>query len=105
MYLRYGGDMVSEVSKEAKRLLYPFLLVSIFWSFPLKYLSGYWNNSVNVLYDIVVGQLLIQGNTHLWFLPTLFFEFIMFWLFFRYGKWGYRKHIVVSILLILHFAS
>ena len=93
------------VSKKAKRLLYPFLLVSIFWSFPLKYLSGYWNNSVNVLYDIVVGQLLIQGSTHLWFLPTLFFEFILFWLFFRYGKWGYRKHIVVSILLISHFAS
>lgn len=99
------GELKIFVSKKAKRLLYPFLLVSVFWSFPLKYLSGYWEASGNVLYDVVVGQLLIQGNTHLWFLPTLFFEFILFWLCFRYNKLRYRKYIIISVLLLLHFAS
>ena len=45
----------------------------------MKYLSGYYNNSSNVLKDAFVGQVLVHGNTHLWFLPTLFVIFIIFY--------------------------
>ena len=57
MQLKKGkyGDGKTFISKKTKRLLYPFLIVSMFWSFPLKYLSGYWGASGNILYDVVVG--------------------------------------------------
>lgn len=63
---------------KAKRLIVPFFLVSTFYCIPLKYFTGYWSNSSNVLADVVIGQYLVQGNTHLWFLPTLYLEFLLF---------------------------
>lgn len=65
---------------KAKRLLVPFILTALFWSIPLKYISGYWSgNWEDVLYQIFVGQILMYGNSnsHLWFLQALFLIFIM----------------------------
>lgn len=67
------------VKSKWKRLLIPFLGVSIFYSIPLKYLSGYWNNSVHTLHDILFGQLLLLGNTHLWYVLSLFWIFMVFY--------------------------
>ena len=55
----------------------PFIVVTLFYSVPLKYISGYYSNSGNIFKDVVVGQVLVQGNTHLWFLPVLFVIFII----------------------------
>lgn len=63
--------------QKAKRLLIPFIIIVVLFSTPIKYLSGYFNNSENLLKDIFVGQILLQGNNYLWFLPTLFFEFLI----------------------------
>ena len=60
------------ITKKAKRLLWPFLLCNLLWVIPLKFLSGYWSNSVSVVYDIIVGQILLCGNNHLWYLWVLF---------------------------------
>lgn len=65
------------IENKGKRLIYPFIVVCIFWNFPLKYISGYWNNSNSVIKDFFVGQFLIQGNTHLWYLIALFWIFIV----------------------------
>jgi hypothetical protein len=51
--------------EKGKRLLIPFFAVGIFCSFPLKLVSGYYNNSTSILKDFIVGQLLVQGNTYL----------------------------------------
>ena len=67
------------VKSKWKRLLIPFLGVSIFYSIPLKWLSGYWNNSADTLHDILFGQLFLLGNTHLWYVFSLFWIFIIFY--------------------------
>lgn len=62
---------------KAKRLLIPFLVVSVLYSFPLKLVTGYFSGSDNVLRDFLLGQLLIQGNTHLWYLIAMFIDFLI----------------------------
>lgn len=65
----------------AKRLLIPFIIVTIFLSIPLKYISGYWNASENILLDIFCGQILLLGNSHLWYVVSLFYITIVYiWL-------------------------
>lgn len=68
------------IIKKSKRLLIPFVLVIFLYSTPIKYLSGYFIDSKNILKDILLGQVLLQGNNYLWFLPTLFFEFLIIWI-------------------------
>ena len=65
------------ITDKAKKLLIPFIVVTLLFSAPLKLISGYYNYSDNLIKDIFVGQVMIQGNTHLWFLPTLFVIFII----------------------------
>lgn len=60
------------LKNKGRRLFIPFVVCSIFWNIPIKYLSGYWNESSSLVDDIVVGQLFLAGNTHLWFLWCLF---------------------------------
>lgn len=62
---------------KAKRLLIPFFIVSLCYSFPIKYISGYYVDSQNVWTDFLVGQVLLQGNSHLWFLLTLYIIFLL----------------------------
>ena len=67
-----------------KRLLLPFLLVTIFYVIPIKYAVGYWSDSQNIVRDIILGQIFVMGNNHLWFLPTLFLENLLFFIHWRY---------------------
>lgn len=67
------------VSNKAKRLLVPFLFTTLLLSVPLKYMSGYYAESANVLEDIVLGQFLLMGNSHLWFVASLFWIFLMYY--------------------------
>lgn len=68
------------VKNKFNKLIIVFILVSIFYSIPIRYISDYFNNSENLLKDIIIGELLIEGNTYLWFLPTLFITYIIFYL-------------------------
>lgn len=78
MYTRKEINTIKEVgafiSKKAKRLLIPFVLVTIFWQIPLKYISGYFTNGIK---DAILGQLLLFGNSHLWFIVVLFIIFVV----------------------------
>lgn len=65
---------------KAARLLLPFVAVTLLYSFPIKLATGYFRGSDNVVLDLLVGQLLIQGNTHLWYLPAMFFDFLICYL-------------------------
>lgn len=96
-------QLSSFIWKKANRLLLPFIIVSVFWSMPLKLYSDYWSASKNFFYDFVVGQLLIQGNTHLWFLPTLFCEFVLFWILFKWFRMDNHTWLLVTILTCFHF--
>lgn len=69
----------SLLQSKAKRLLVPFLYATLLVSIPLKYLSGYYDTSSNVLQDVFLGQLLLMGNSHLWFVFILLRIFIIYY--------------------------
>lgn len=93
----------SLIADKAKKLLIPFIVVTFLYSVPLKYISGYYSNSNNIFKDIFVGQVLLQGNSHLWFLLTLFVIFIITYSLEKFVKADDR--IVLFILFALSFIS
>ena len=68
----------SLVSKKFQRLLIPFFFVTLFISVPLKIGGGYYDHSEHPFWDIVFGQFLLFGNSHLWFVVSLFIITIVF---------------------------
>lgn len=68
---------ISELTRNKfRRLIIPFIFTTLFLSVPIKYLCGYFDESTNLIHDIVCGHMLLMGNSHLWFLVTLFVIFI-----------------------------
>lgn len=85
------------VIDKAKKLLFPFIIVTLFYVAPIKYISGYYLDSANVIEDIIIGQIFLQGNNHLWFLPTLFLIFML-----SYQLWSsIKKRRIKQGLIIL----
>ncbi len=99
---RPGLSLRSLAVSKAKRLLIPFAVVTFLYVFPLKLASGYWSSSSNLAADVTVGQFLLQGNTHLWFLPTLFFAFIPVYLL---KKLRLPDPAIFALLLAAHMVS
>ncbi len=89
------------VLDKAKRLLVPFLVVTTVYTVPIKLISGYFADSQNPLLDILMGQYLLQGNTHLWFLPTLFVVFVVAFLMEKYCTGDWIKLILCSIAYVV----
>lgn len=98
-------DFLPFVKSKAQRLLIPFVAVTSFVSVPLKYLAGYWDGSGNIFRDVFIGQYLIQGNTHLWFLVTLFCEFVIFYFVKKYFVGRKSKCLVLLLLFALNVAA
>lgn len=88
---------------KAKRLLIPFFVVTCLYAVPLKWLSGYYQGTEHLLKDIVTGQILLQGNSHLWFLVTLFCIFILFYLGREYSRRD--SWLLLVMLLLIHLAG
>ena len=101
----YTKQLSQLLVKKARRLLIPFLFAMTLVSTPAKYIAGYYNNSRNILSDIIIGQYLIQGNTHLWFLPTLFCLFIIFFLIKKYLPAELSHHLLLFGFLTLNIIS
>lgn len=87
------------VQKKAKRLLIPFIVVTLLIDIPLKMVGGYWQGSDDMLRDVIYGQILLMGSSHLWFLASLFWIFIIFFAILKINIHRYLKWI---ILLIFH---
>lgn len=79
------------INDKTKRLLFPFFLVTIACSVPIKIFSGYYRLSDNLMKDVFIGQILMQGNTHLWFLPTLFFCYVIIYIIERQTRINRKK--------------
>ena len=86
-------------------MLIPFGAVTVLYSVPIKFISGYFNQSNDIVKDIFVGQILIQGNTHLWYLLTLFAIFIIACLWKRNIKIRQRQTVILLLLIILSVGS
>ncbi|MGX7112350.1 acyltransferase family protein [Gemella cuniculi] len=84
------------LSNKFKRLLIPYIAFTLFYTIPLKYISDYFNN-ISIARGIV-GQLFLLGNSHLWYLYTLF---VIFLISFYILKLEMKVYIFV-ILYIVH---
>ena len=91
------------LQNKAKRLLVPFLYTTLLVSIPLKYFSGYYDASSNVFHDIIFGQFLLMGNSHLWFVFSLFWIFILYYVL--HGLRVTDKKWFLPFLVVLSLAA
>ncbi len=65
--------------KKFKRLLIPYFLCGLFFMLPIKRIFGFYNSSdfSSIIKSFILGT---GEQGHLWFLPTLFWNFIIFYL-------------------------
>lgn len=98
-----GGGIFYVTKNKFKRLIIPMLYTAFLWSIPLKYCSGYWDSSDNIISDIFIGQILMYGNynSHLWFLQALFWCFLMSWIIERITPSNHYSVRVILGLLVL----
>ena len=71
-------NLIELIIEKFKRLIIPFLLVALLWFIPVRMLlnySGY--QGLNYIEIFVDKVLLGHDMGHLWFLPTLFYMFII----------------------------
>lgn len=68
------------VKKKAKRLLVPYFLYGLLFMFPIKLISDNYNKQ-SIGKAVVSFFYSTENSGHLWFLPTLFFCFVIFRLF------------------------
>lgn len=96
-------DFNTLIKNKFLRLVVPYVFVSLFYAIPIKLLSGYFSGftPIEILKSVIVGQLFLQGNSHLWFILTLFFIFLI--IHFLINR--INKIIVFIGLLILYFCS
>ena len=85
-------------TKKFRRLMIPFFLIGMMWMIPIKLIvryPGYQNDN----YISAFLKLLTNTDSgHLWFLPTLFIIFVIFFSLKRIGIWT-KKIIVLFICL------
>lgn len=101
-YLRYP-TVVSLIKEKGKKLLIPYIIVTLFWDIPLKYWGGVYNNcetKTEFYNNAIQGQLLLKGNSYLWFLIALFNVFLIVYLLEKYIK---NSVLNVYILVLIHF--
>ena len=81
-----------------KRLIIPYYLCGLLFMLPVKLMTGYYNaDNYN---EAVVKFLVGKGDGHLWFLPALFWCFIIFWCLHRLvGKRNIYPVLVLAALI------
>lgn len=90
---------------KTKRLVIPYLLVSLLFSVPILFITGYFGDQ-NYVYKIFVGYMLGYGTNHLWFIIALFYIFIIIWILDRYvSSFMVKSLIIFSLLLFNNFFS
>ncbi len=80
----FNGDSINLknlISKKIRRLLIPYLSFALLYLLPIRYFLDYKSYTENsLLYNVFVNILLGKDNGHLWFLPSLFLNFILFYI-------------------------
>lgn len=67
------NNLLKQIVKiKMKRLIVPFFLVTLGYVIPIKYFINYFSIVNNKVNSIILGQIFLCGNTHLWFLVVLF---------------------------------
>jgi fucose 4-O-acetylase-like acetyltransferase len=74
-------DFLPFLNNKFKRLIIPYLCIAIFYVLPIRLLIHYAPYQGEGLGTLLFGNVLLSKDIgHLWYLPTLFFIFILFYL-------------------------
>lgn len=100
---RYPSFFVLAKEK-SKQLLLPYIIVTLFYSSPLKYFAGFYEQTESfreVLSKVIRGQLLYYGNNYLWFLVVLFLIFLIVYVIEKYlCGWGVCLSVKISFFAL-----
>lgn len=90
------------ISKKAIRLLLPFICVGLLWLIPVRLIAHYPNFST---YKDGIESFILMGDAgHLWFLPALFWVFVISYLFTSLlcrRKYGNVFYLIISGVCLL----
>lgn len=93
-------NATSFVKKKAVRLLIPYLACFIFLLLPVRILVGYYPADLSGSIKQVLCELFGFGdNGHLWFLPTLFIDYVLFYYIERICN-RRTKRIIFSVIVL-----
>ncbi len=100
-FLRYP-TLWSLVVDKGKRLLIPYVIITLFWDIPVKYLAGVYRglSKLETIQRGIEGQLLLRGNSYLWFLIALFGIFVVVYILEKYIE---STAVKIYLLLLLRF--
>lgn len=90
------------IIKKTKRLLIPFLLIGFLFMIPLKLALGYPGYAQLTYPQICINLLRNIESGHLWYLPTLFYLFILFLPIYHHNRpsvWGLLTVLLVALQL------
>lgn len=96
------SDFIGLVSKKAKRLLVPFIAIAIFWMIPIRKIIGY-NGYAGKSFFYILWNCIILGKDsgHLWFLPCLFFCFLLTYIvLYLFEKIGLKEYVKYWLLFV-----
>ncbi|HEM3620063.1 TPA: acyltransferase [Streptococcus suis] len=97
-YLDFGKFIVDK----AKRLLIPFVIVGLFFMIPVRSIGTYSAYQNRSYFSLVKDLFLNINSGNLWFLPVLFFIFIIMWIISSvYIKQDTKERTVSDIVLFL----
>lgn len=83
----------SLLTNKFRRLMIPFLVFTLVYTIPIKYISNYFDGIS--FWKAVSGQLFLFGNSHLWYLYALFIVFIV-------GFYILKKRTLFYVYLLLY---
>ena len=93
------------INKKANRLLIPYIFYGLLFMLPIKYFSGFYAFP-NLKKAVLSFFIRTDDSGHLWFLPTLFFCFIIFWLLNKAAEsLRINNSIIVLVSVALYFFS
>ena len=95
------NNLLDVIRIKSKKLLLPLITIGIFYAIPIKIISGYYSESKNVLFDALIGQMVYFDNNYLWFLPSLFFCFVLSWVLSHFIKEWQTKVLIAVCFLVL----
>ena len=91
------------VAKKAVRLLIPYICVGYFFMIPMKYISGFYDDQG--LKQAIKGLWRGIESGHLWFLPALFWNMIIFAALCKIFEKIHLQKMVLPVALVLQYAS
>lgn len=101
-------SILTFIKTKFKRLIIPFIAIALFWMIPIKCLVNYPNYVNKSFLEILQLLFSLSDSGHLWYLPTLFFIFIIMFgvcKLLKIKEQDYKYFLIFLFLLVLSIVS